>query len=106
MGQTLTCINVMDSDGNPTGGSVSGTGINIAWQDGPLQDGETRLSQNGAFIEDILEAVAQRLRYFQASRFVCTENALALSQVEMALLVMKARTADRVARGVEGTHKK
>jgi hypothetical protein len=90
--------------GNPAGGITSGKGLAIAWQDGPLAvDGE-RKQPNGAFVEGVIEAALGRLQFYQRSKFTCRENALAITKLEEALHWLGHRTADREARGVEGTH--
>lgn len=106
MNQHLTCTNNNDADGNPAGGSVSGVGISIEWQNGPLGRGPDRKEQNGAFVEGVIAAAVQRIQYYQASKFNCRENAIALTHLETALLWLNKRTADREARAVEGTHQK
>jgi hypothetical protein len=67
--------------------------------------GCTRREPNGAFVEDVIEAAADRIRYYQASRFASGYNADALSYLEAALAALNRRTSDREARDVEGTHK-
>lgn len=52
----------------------------------------------------MLEAAADRLRWYQESEFACDDNAEALALIEQAQTVLDKRTADREARGVEGTH--
>lgn len=106
MNQQITCENLNDADGNPAGGSVSGTGINIEWQNGPLGRGADRKEPNGAFVESVMEAAAQRIRYYQSTKFNCRENAIALTHLETAILWLNKRTAEREARAVEGTHQK
>lgn len=95
-----------DELGNPAGGSTSGRGISISWQDGPLvtSEGGTRDEPNGAFVEGVIEAAVGRLEYYQDSKFACRENALAITKLQEALHWLEARTASREARGVEGTH--
>lgn len=93
-----------DANGNPAGGLTTGTGIRIDWQDGPLGRGPDRKEPNGAFVEDVIRAAIGRLRFYQESKFKCRENALALTKLEEALLWLQSRTANREARGVEGTH--
>lgn len=106
-----------DINGNPTGGITTGIGIRIDWQNGPLGrhaagcekgkqcvKGCTRVFPNGAFVEDVIEAAADRLRYYQASRFACETNAEALDHLEKALAALDRRTKDRETRKVEGTH--
>jgi hypothetical protein len=96
--------NPVDADENPTGGFVSGTGLFITWQDGPLGRGASRESPNGAFVETVLDAVRRRIQFYQDSRFSCRENALAITKIEEALHWLGHRTQAREQRGVEGTH--
>jgi hypothetical protein len=70
----------------------------IKFQQGPLQE----VGLNGVSNESLLAVVADRLRSFQAGPFACEENAMALMLTERALGVLHARTAKRLARGVEG----
>ncbi|MGH9095568.1 MAG: hypothetical protein ACRDXE_10445 [Acidimicrobiales bacterium] len=94
----------LDHAGNPAGGTTTGAGIDIRWQDGPLAiDGERR-EPNGAFVEGVIEAALGRLEHYQTTRFRCRENALAITKLEEALHWCQHRTADRTQRGVEGTH--
>ena len=96
--------NINDDKGMPAGGSVRGVGLSIDWQNGPLgRDGE-RVEPNGAFVETVIAAVVQRIAYYQASKFNCRENALALTKLEEALHWLNSRTAKREAQKVEGTH--
>lgn len=96
-----------DQIGNPAGGLTTGTGFAIHWQNGPMIDPASglRRAQNGAFVEDIIEAALDRLRYFQGLKYQCRENAMAITKLEEALHWLMARTRDRQARGVEGQHK-
>jgi hypothetical protein len=94
----------LDGNGVPTGGTTTGTGIDIRWQNGPLGRGAERKDPNGAGVEDVLRAAIGRLQFFQ-KHFPCRENAVALTHMETALLWLDKRTAEREARGVEGTHK-
>lgn len=93
-----------DAAGNPAGGYSKSIGLEVTWQNGPLGRGADRKPQNGAFVEDLLRAVVARIEWYQESKFKCRENAIALTHVETALLWLGKRTADREARGVEGTH--
>ena len=110
----------IDVNGNPEGGTTFGTGFAIGWQHGPLGQhtaqcspalngpcapGCTRKEPNGAFVEDVIDAAADRIRYYQTSRFACERNAKALAHLDAALAELLSRTADREARAVEGTHK-
>ena len=101
-----------DVNGNPAGGDAHGKGFDIRWQDGPLgreEDG-TRQEANGAFVEDVLEMVIHRMKYYQGEngdsdgRFKCRENALAITHLQEAAHWLEARTKDRERRGVEGVH--
>ena len=102
--QKLEIQNKLDEHGIPTGGFVRGIGISISWQEGPLgRDGE-RKEQTGAYVEDVLTACLDRLKYYQNTRFSCPENVLAVSGLEDAIKWLKKRTEDREKRLVEGTH--
>ena len=96
-----------DLDGNPAGGFVNGTGLEIYWQNGPLGRDADRKVPNGAFVETVLAAVLQRIEYYQTAnngKFNCRENAIAITKIEEAILWLDKRTRDREARRVEGTH--
>lgn len=99
--------NFTDSDGNPAGGTVRGTGLRIDWQNGPLGRGEDRIAPNGAFVETVIAAVVQRIEYYNSEsdgRFRCRENSLAITHLEEALHWLNHRTQEREKRDVEGTH--
>lgn len=93
-----------DADGNPAGGVATGRGFTISWQNGPLGKGEARREPNGAFVEDVVEAVADRIRFHQAGKFACEENLQALQALDLAARALNRRTKDRETRLVEGTH--
>jgi hypothetical protein len=93
-------------NGMPAGGYVTGVGLEIKWQNGPLGRGADRKEPNGAFVETVIRAALQRIEYYQASQFACRENALAITKLEEALMWLNKRTANREARNVEGTHAK
>lgn len=102
--QKLEIHNQLDDHDIPTGGYVKGIGISINWQNGPIgRDGDKKV-QNGAFVEDVLEACLNRLKYYQDTKFNCPENVLAISGIEEAIQWLKKRTEDREHRLVEGTH--
>ena len=65
----------------------------------------TRKIPNGAFVEDVIDACADRIRYYQGGRFASDYNAKALEHLEAALAALDQRTKDREARAVEGTYK-
>jgi hypothetical protein len=100
----------VDRGGNPTGGTttinlgIAADGrdivLRINWQDGIVgEDGQT-----GAFVEDVIEAVLQRLRFFQTSKFRCRENAVAITHIEDGLNMLDARTRKRTLQNVENTY--
>jgi hypothetical protein len=93
-----------DDKGCPTGGSTYGNGFAISWQNGPLGQGAHRNEPNGAFVEDIIDAAADRLRFYQQSEYACDANTEAIRHLDAALEALDARTKERTARGVEGTH--
>lgn len=72
----------------------------ISFQNGPINENGV----NGLTQEVLLAIVADRLRSFQAGKFACRENALALTKIEEAQHWLHARTLARMQRGVEGTH--
>jgi len=72
---------------------------NIIFQDGPVKE----YGCNGLSNEDLLNIVIDRLEHFQVSEFNCRENALAITNIEQALLWLRKRTMERELRGVEGT---
>lgn len=104
MESPVTHNNKLDELGRPAGGTSHGRGFTIAWQDGPLGTGEDRIEPNGAFVEDVITAAIGRLEFYQETEFACMANAQALERLRSALLALRKRTADREARGVEGTH--
>ena len=101
-----TIENNLDERGNPAGGFVSGVGLEIQWQNGPLGRGAERIEPNGAFVETVISAVIARIQHYQSTKFNCRENAIALTKLEEANLWLNKRTAEREAREVEGTHAK
>lgn len=104
MRNPVTITNDNDKDGNPAGGTVQGTGLRIKWQKGPLGSGLARKEPNGAFVEDVIEACAERIEFYQDGKFHCVENAVALGHLKAALEILDERTKARQDRNVEGTH--
>ena len=96
-------MNFLDDEGSPAGGVASGIGISVYFQNGPINR-DAGEGPNGAFIEQLLETSAERLRFYQESPFACEENASALAHIEEALYHLYARRKDRVRRGVLGQH--
>lgn len=101
--KVFTSAHWTDADGDPEGGTTFGQGFAIGWQHGPLGRGETRKKPNGAFVEHVIEACIDRLDCYQGSRFACDANRVAIEHLKAAVAALKARTADREARQVEGT---
>ncbi|MEN8233791.1 MAG: hypothetical protein ABFR89_02570 [Actinomycetota bacterium] len=100
-----------NAEGWPTGGETylnvehpffdDRDAMAIVWQDGIIGEG----GQNGAFLEDVIEAARQRLRFFQAnSKTRCRENAIALTHLETALAWLDLRTRNRTVQGVENSY--
>jgi len=83
---------------DPKDGTVHTT---IDFQNGPIQEAGV----NGISGEALIAVVIDRLRSFQAGPYKCRENACALTHFEEGLMWLQKRTRDRLARGVEGTHK-
>ena len=104
MQDKFEATNDKDEDGNPSGGRVTGTGLTITWQNGPLGRGADRQEPNGAFVETVIASVVNRLEYYQDSKFKCRENALAITKLEEALHWLNSRTSRRETQEVEGTH--
>jgi hypothetical protein len=77
-----------------------GTRTAITFQNGPINE----VGVNGLTHEALLAILVDRLRAFQAGKFACRENALALTKLEEAQQWLHARTRARMSRGVEGTH--
>ena len=74
----------------------------VSFQDGPVKESGI----NGCHQEDLIAIVIDRLQYFQKGGYACRENAIAITKLEEAMHWLNHRTADRVKRGVEGTHEK
>ena len=104
MDQKVDGYNEVDANGNPAGGYVKGVGIRIDWQNGPLGRGADRQEPNGAFVEGVINAAIKRLEFFQASKYKCRENALAITKLEEAKHWLNHRTQARETQGVEGLH--
>lgn len=72
----------------------------LDFQNGPIKE----VGTNGVTLEVLLTIVADRLRVHQNSQFVNEFNERAFESVRDAMFHLKARTAARELRGVEGTH--
>jgi len=56
---------------------------------------------DGTTNEEVLEVLITRMNFLQA-KFPCRENAIAITNLEQALLWLNKRTSDRLKRNVEG----
>ena len=72
----------------------------ISFQNGPIAEAGV----NGISNEALLAIVRDRLEGFQSGPYACETNQTALDHVVGAMESLASRTAERVARGVEGTH--
>lgn len=80
---------------------VPGVGdTHIQFQNGPIAEAGI----NGLTNEALLVVLIDRMRGFQSGKFACRENAVALTNLEQALMWLQKRTRERLLRGVEGTH--
>ena len=66
-------------------------------------DGEFKTIQEGTTNEAVIEVLIHRIKFLN-EKMACRENSLAITKLEEALHWLNARTAERKARGVEGTH--
>lgn len=80
---------------------LSGRNCIISFQNGPINEAGI----NGISNEALLAIVEDRLLGFQSGQYACRDNAVALTKVQEAMMWLQKRTRDRMARGVEGTHK-
>lgn len=81
---------------NDQTGKLVGT---VDFQEGPIGE----VGVNGVSNEMLITMVIARLRGFQNSEYSSRDNALAITDLENALLRLNKRTYDREARKVEGT---
>lgn len=94
----IDSTHMVDKDGNPAGGLTVAPGMRLEWQNGPSD------IQTGAVVEQVIEAIVDRLRFYQEGKFASEYNEAAINYLRGAKRVLNERTADREARGVEGTH--
>jgi hypothetical protein len=74
--------------------------LDIYFQNGPIQE----VGVNGVTHEALLAILIDRLKGFQTGAYACKANAQALDCLEQAMTHLHARTLERQARNVEGTH--
>ena len=68
------------------------------------KDAAANTINDGTTNEEVLAMLIDRLK-FLGEKLPCRENSIAITKCEEALLWLNKRTADRKARGVEGTMK-
>lgn len=76
--------------------------LTIQFQNGARNEWGSML---GVLDTELLEIVRDRLIGFQQGKFATRENALALTNIEQALLWLNKRVEDRIERNVLGTSK-
>jgi len=59
----------------------------------------------GCQLTDLIEVALHQIKYLNA-KFPCRENTITITKLEEALMWQKARTENRVTRGVEGKDEK
>ena len=74
----------------------------VSFQKGPIKENGV----NGCHNEDLIAIVLDRLYSLNQGDFKCRENSIAITKLEEAMMWLNQRTADRKARGVEGTSQK
>jgi len=79
-------------------GTVSQTIQSI---DKKLVDGQFKTIRDGTTNEDVLRMLIDRMNWLN-KLCSCRENSLCITKLEEALMWLEKRTADRVARMVEG----
>jgi hypothetical protein len=102
-------LTVIDEPGH--GGACHEYAINVPgqqalflmFQNGPIsEDGN---GVNGITHEVLLAVLIDRLEGFQAGKYANAYNEKALMSLRIAQATLQERTKERMARGVEGTHK-
>lgn len=76
-------------------------GLDIHFQNGPIAEAGV----NGITHEALLAILIDRMECFQAGPFANGYNGQALLHLQAAQQALLDRTRERMARGVEGTHK-
>lgn len=86
-------------------GQIKGTirDINMTDDERIKYQNETDLvtMNDGTTNEELIEVLIDRLNFLQ-SKFPCRENAIAITNLEQALMWLEKRTKDRLKRNVEG----
>lgn len=71
----------------------------IDFQDGPISE----QGVNGVQIEEIIDALVERLEALNTPPFTCRENSVAITKLQEARMWLEERTRLRTKRGIEGT---
>ncbi|MFA7279129.1 MAG: hypothetical protein WC100_03445 [Sterolibacterium sp.] len=71
----------------------------IEFQNGAIKE----VGTNGVTHEALCAVLIDRLEGFQAGKYACDENAMALEYIREALGILQSRTKRRVVAGIEGT---
>lgn len=74
--------------------------ITFKIQNGPIKE----VGENGCQVDELIY-IARCIISGLNTRYPCRENSCAITKIDEALHWLRARTADREARGVEGTNK-
>lgn len=93
---------IIDSEDNIKSEVGARTYAEIRFQKGPIKENGV----NGCHNEDLIAIVLDRLQCLNQGDFKCRENSIAITKLEEAMMWLNKRTADRKARGVEGTSQK
>lgn len=104
MRQEIISHHNFDDNGKPAGGVTTSTGLEITWQNGPLGRGEDRQEPNGCFVETVIAAAIDRLKWYEDGEFACKHNREALYHLDQAQQWLDQRTKAREELGIEGTH--
>lgn len=97
-------IGGFDTSTNPSDpyqGDVASNVIEVLFQNGPIAE----VGVNGVTHEALIAILIDRLEAFQRGPFANAHNAIALHSLQTAQSALLERTRERMARGVEGTHK-
>lgn len=93
---------ITDSDDNIKSEVGARTYADIYFQKGPVKENGV----NGCCNVDLIAIVLDFLYNVNQGDFKCRENSIAITKLEEAMMWLNKRTADRKARGVEGTSQK
>ena len=105
MRQGIYGNHAVDAQGRPAGGASSTIGTCINWRSVPLGYGDDRKPVNGAFVEDIIDIVIDRIQFYETAgggRFSRPENKEAIDYLQKANAALDRRTERRGAAGTGG----